>query len=880
MGDSLLTDKTNKILINNFRLFNINNRNLQMGVELDIPNDWRLLGDSNARKQLFLLRPIDTVIIPLNLVRLRYKNPGWDRVTIKVFNRQIQDSQTYYYYIGTAADSSVAVSIDQSPISVDGLKEVKLPLYVKNTGNVLQEITAVWYSDDLKIKESSRFSLQPGQDTAFRKVLSFAGAAFNKSQNQNVNLKVFGNKKVFQNEWYTLSKSRSEIKSHASAYNCLPVRLFAGFLNSGDNYSFYGGINGSWVLDNNTDVQFSYQTKQIGNLPGNDFQQNPFSLKIRHKRWTATAGQAIVPTGFQVVGQGLGLTYTLPDKSYFGVQAVIHSNNPFYKSDNYSAVASYRTGNRTSLEHQAIYNNDIYNKVNSYLLNNQFTYSIEKLLEVKISGNVGKQQYTSAIARSNSNWGVGGGYSLIYKPSIFSITSSVVYNSGSMPGYFNGLTSHNHGIGVTLGKKTFTLFYTNSKFTQNIYRDSFFNSDVFSYNVEQYGLNISSQINDQLDISTSLGRMKGQALFQGMSSFYSVDGNLNWRKKSNTLSLNIRNGIGKNPNGGTAYANSSTVSVRTKFAFASINYNYFPADGGEESSRGTTETVNSSFGTNFGLFHQRLNIGLYGNMFKTLYEKKVNYGVGGNINYRGKSDLMVNLSGNIPLSNIEGSVVPVANQKSIMLTISKTLNLPLLYKRNYHDMKVVLYHDINNNGIKDINDTVIRKATLAVKSQNMVTDKKGAAHLKNISSGKYELSFINTNTYKLIPSNGPIQYAEAKSKNLTVEIPFKIGKQLNGNIRIIRDSFSRVSFTPDGIKVILIDEHGNTYNALTDEKGNFSFSLPAGKYNISLNAKTFENSDFKPKVASFEVDLSEKDEQFVQFEIQQKKRKVRNVSFD
>jgi len=458
MGDSLLTNKTNKILINNFRLFNINNRNLQMGVDINIPGDWRLLGDSSARKHFFLLRPVDTVIIPLNLVRLKYKNPGWDKVTIKVFQRQIADTQTYYYYIGTAADSSLIIDVDHSPINVDGQKTAKLPIYIKNNGNVPQSIKAEWYNDELKVKEICKFQLQPGADTSFRKEISFSSAAFSKRETQEVNLRIVGNHRVFEHQWYTLSRSINKIKVHPYAYDVIPVRLLGGFLNSGDNYSFYGGINASWIIDKNTDVQFAYQTKQIGSVPGNEFQQNPFSLKVRHKRWTATAGQAAIPVGFQVYGQGAGLAYDVPDKAHFAVQAIIHSNNPLYKSDNFSAVAAYSTGKRSGLEHQAIYNTDRRNQVNSYLLNNQFTYTIDKLLEVKLTGNIGRQVFAIQNSQSGS-WGFGGGYNLLYHPSIFSITSSVVYNSGNMPGYYSGLRTHNHGIGVRLGKETFTLFY-------------------------------------------------------------------------------------------------------------------------------------------------------------------------------------------------------------------------------------------------------------------------------------------------------------------------------------------------------------------------------------------------------------------------------------
>ena len=81
---------------------------------------------------------------------------------------------------------------------------------------------------------------------------------------------------------------------------------------------------------------------------------------------------------------------------------------------------------------------------------------------------------------------------------------------------------------------------------------------------------------------------------------------------------------------------------------------------------------------------------------------------------------MVNLSANLPLTNMEGGIVPIANQKSIMLTISKSFNVPVLYKRNYHDMKVLLYHDINSNGLMDVEDTLIKKAMLTVKGLNLI----------------------------------------------------------------------------------------------------------------------------------------------------------------
>ena len=875
LGDSLETDSQNKILVNNFKLYNISNRVLHMGMSIRTSENWQVIGE-NRENFTFSLNTTDTLIIPLNLRRTKQSAAGWQTVEIKVFNTQIIDTQTYYYRIGIQEESKLIVQGLDEPIEIDGEESVILPLYIRNSGNVPQDVRIQWQHTLFKLNEYSIISLAPGADTMLQKSIKIPSDAFKRYSRHTVAVEVGsdGQKRVVS---YEFSKAKSSLKQHKSAYSQIPLHLRTGVISVGDQFSYYFGVSGSYIFNKHNDLQFFYQSKQLGNVM-NTLQQNPFSIRYRHKKWVATAGQVAAPFGFQVYGQGFSLAYLDSDKSEFSVTGILHRKNDFFQSDNFTARGRYQFKSLV-VSHEGIVNIDHMRQVNSYLLNNEVGIINTKKVNFSLLAGVGMEEFSVPAPVKGLTFGYGGGYNFFLKAKSLEAASTFQYYSPDMPGFYKGYLNHNHSINWKKENRTVGIFYSSSFIQQNIYRDSLFNSDILSYNIDHYGIN-TGWSNKGLSVNAGIGMMNGGSSFSNLSNFLSGNLNVNWAKGDKSLSLILRNGFGKDPVTNTnQYVSINSLSLNTRFLMLSANYNRFP-DGTESKGNGT-ESINGLVGTNFAFIDRRLFCNINYNVFKTLQSAEVRHGFGGSLSYKTKTGgFLISLTGNLPVTGVDGELIPLDRQRNVTLNISKSLNIPVLVDREYQKLTLLIYHDLNNNGLRDSGDSLMSGVKLTIGSEPFITNRHGLVRYKNIEAGIYAVSFVNTNVSNLIPAGSPVQYVEVE-KNTHLEIPFKAGRELKGSVNIKRDSFSKVNFTPDGIKVVAIDSVGNKYYTVADKNGNFSFSLPAGAYNVGLTASAFEGSDFKPKRYSFDVNLLENSEvPEVNFIVIERSRRVRKVEFD
>jgi len=876
MGDSLLTDKKERVIINNLRIYNINNKYLQMGVQVKVPHEWRLIGGRQSSDiSSFLLKPVDTFILPLNLVRNESNTNGWQRIEIKVFQRQIKDTQTYYYYIGTAVDYGLVVNVDDEPIGVEAKDTVNLQAYLKNTGNIAQKLTLNWNSLPFNLNENQIFTLQPGRDTFIKHYIKVAKSAFRESDKVSVFLTIFQGAKVVNQYPFVLVNPQSRVAAHRSAYDLIPITLQGGYINSGNNYSYYGGITGSYIFPNDDKVQFGYRTKQMGTVT-NTFESNPFYLRYQHKQLSVNAGQVSAPYGFQAYGQGLSLEYKTENKTDYKVQGIVHTSS-LYQADNYSGEITYHPG-QFDINHGIIYNRDMSYEREDFMQYNQLKWHPNDHWDVQLNAAANAGKYTDD---PQTDFGYGGGYVAAYKSKSFEASSAMQRFNPAMPGLYKGLQTQLHSLKWKFDDRSLGVFYSSNKLMQNIYRDSFFNSDIFSYNMEQWGITGSWSKENKFFVTATLGMMNGQALFSGLSNFYSADASFGMKTGNVDLNLNLRNGIGKtNGSDKIAFANSTDLSFRSKVVSMNVNYNRFPMASAEHAND-LVETINGNANVYFGLFRRHVQGTLGANAFKTLSQESINYGLGGSLKYISKGGgLLIDLSGNIPLKSTKGEFIPLSNQKAIMLTVSKNLNIPVLFRRKYSDLNVLVFNDANSNGRRDHNEQALPQVKMDIGDNTFITDKFGKVGYRNIDKKEYEISFVNSGVTGFVPADGVIQSADVSKRRKNIEVPFKRGKILTGNITIVQDSFSKANFTPDGIKIIVIDTAGNTYYGLTDRNGDFSFALPSGVYNVSLNPKIFEKSYFRPEKSSFTVDFTDKESESIQFVIKQNARRIRNVKFD
>lgn len=210
---------------------------------------------------------------------------------------------------------------------------------------------------------------------------------------------------------------------------------------------------------------------------------------------------------------------------------------------------------------------------------------------------------------------------------------------------------------------------------------------------------------------------------------------------------------------------------------------------------------------------------------------------------------------------------------SLNMSIRKNLTTPLIGFQKYRSLKVTLFKDNNSNGIYDLSDETIPEANIKIGSQNFTTNKAGEAFYKNIKQGDYAIDLGQISNIRGWVAKSGFKPLVTVSKSQDLYIPFQKSKFLSGNLNLIKDPFSKKEFNASNIRISAISSKGELFSTLSNDEGAFFLNLSDDTYLIQINANIF-TEDFRVLQESFNVDLTDKNEEKVVFEIRERKRLI------
>ncbi|MGN6569764.1 MAG: carboxypeptidase-like regulatory domain-containing protein, partial [Flavipsychrobacter sp.] len=502
-----------------------------------------------------------------------------------------------------------------------------------------------------------------------------------------------------------------------------------------------------------------------------------------------------------------------------------------------------------------------------------------------IQGGGGIQEKTRDVpGQKKLSAGVTGGYKFTYKLGDWNFNSNIEYYDRNFPGINNGMMMQMHQITRDFKKKFAGIFYSSSVLNTRYYTDTLYNPDILKYNTSRFGINTGFRDKrNSLMLNTGIMNDDGVGTESDLNHMGFLDVNYTFQSgRATSIILTSQNAYKNNvgPNKDNVLITSTMASVNVGWPGLMFSYTRRPVfsyENHEQKISSYDETLSGGPFVKYNLFRGKLNGMLKYQFSKSVYDEVVRTSVVGAINYTDdKIGTALQIAGNIPTNKgVTTSQLPVSEGEFFTISLVKQLNIPVLTHRLYYDMKLVLFNDKNNNNRKDDNEEALPDMQITVNNAELLkTNKHGAAKYENIEKGNYTIELNSVREKGLVPSNGLLQTVYV-GDNKTTYIPYKKGRSIKGNVNIIRDSFSRTVFTADEIKIIVTDTSSRTYSTVTDQNGNFSFSLPAGIYTVSLNPDAFEGSDFTPLKMAYTVDLFMNKEETVSFTIKQKPRKVR-----
>lgn len=868
--DSLLADEKSTFLYNHATIVNTFNQLISFTCIIETPPGWNLLSQNNIYVELAAGQSY-----PLNITlnRQKFAEANWKKVSLKLNLKNDRDTNYYAFFIKTNPIKTFrARAVVREIILESNAQEAILPVRIINVGNVKQTFSLQYNNQKLGINSNISLTLEPGKDSIFNYRLKLSARLKKLIVKEEVYLTVTGDKDKIGLYSFILTNMASYRKIHSSAFETFPLNIETGIININKKYSGYFALEGAYKIKNDNKFLFNYHSKQFG-IDG--LQQNIFNIGYNSKKWSLYAGQISEVGPFLNFGNGIKIMYTKSEDEGFSIFAN-KSTQTFFKGSNMGGSIKLKIKKIIFFD-EAMANFDKIKNRNSFIITNKTTFVNNKKILLAVNAGYGFAYNTSQAKFNNQNtFGYSYGYNFknVVSKKI-SLQSSVQFNSNAFPGNYQGYRQQTHSTKWQPNKKVyFSINYNLNYFKKSFFRDSIFYRSLLLSNNKQISFNTGVMLFKKIAIDVGSGYMKNAvAEAENPPTFKFGSLGLNFQLfRAINFSGNGIVGVSDGFNSFNQKVYQYSLSAGMSFAYGGVQvlYDqipYFALKNNEQFFNGYQNLLNYGPYISKSFFRHALEVrGQYN------YSKRVpdNFSIeNGTISI---SYLNQKIGLNIQISG-SSSINTATPYKFGMFTLRKNIQVSKPYSRKYFDVKLNIFNDENNDGIKNNDEKALRNLEILLNEQPYVSNKKGTVFIDNTDPGKYEIDFHTIKgTDGLIPANGFKQKIELQ-KNLIINIPFKKGKIISGSIIVVRDSFSTQNFLPDRLKITVTDSKGEKYTTITNSKGQFNIGVPNGKYLVSLNPLAFDDV-FKPVQMAFTVDLINNVNEKVIFVIKQKQRKV------
>lgn len=201
-------------------------------------------------------------------------------------------------------------------------------------------------------------------------------------------------------------------------------------------------------------------------------------------------------------------------------------------------------------------------------------------------------------------------------------------------------------------------------------------------------------------------------------------------------------------------------------------------------------------------------------------------------------------------------------------------------KTRFCNANFKVFLDINGNKKFDIDEIPLENIVLRMNDFEVLSNVKGEASFINMGLGLYRLQvlpLVDVGAWFPIVTDSILVTGEA-----VIYIPFSQGVQILGNVHIDREKFSsdiQENLDVSRMKIFLVDSTGKVITSVTDNKGNFKFYVPYGKYTLKFDEKVL-GTGFELAQNDIAIELQDGMESYYHtFFIIEKKRKVINKKF-
>ncbi len=856
---------------------NIHNTVLHLVVKVDVPQGFSLVSTADI---ILSLIPGQSAKVPVTFSKSKIAPSGSLPGGYNINLQNLSTTLHFPFKIENREVVELRVLPSQRSFQVtEENRTVSIGMRIKNIGNGTYNFSVKLNNDLFNIHKKINLSLQPFKDTTFQYSYEIPTSLFKYFTNEKIVVTV-GTDTNYNSYSYTISKIKNSSKQHESAYNLVPFSVETGAFLFGKELSYFWGANAEMNLNQNTSLSLTYRSKTFG-IAG--VQNDYFYAFLKHKRLNIAAGQLSDSRHFITLGLGAEVLYAKSDSQNVSVKVIsnLQAINEQFNAQHLSVTANSVIAG-AKLNSLAIVHKDLTRHTLGYIFENRCLLVNRDWLKIGLLGGVGYEQFHKSEDATAGMAGYSYGYNIVAEKPRWSLLSSASINTNSFPGIYRGWRSINNQLSYDVSNRwTVSPFFNKNYTRQDFFLDSMYHYNQLIYNLSSYGLR--NYINFKwLSISGGYGRewssgaITAFALPAYHTFLFGFDMLIKRKVRASfSSSYNVMPVSEMNAEPIAFYSFNGTVMSK----HFGINTYYYQrpilnGDGGDDIGlKGFRKSFTVAPFVSFSMLRKKLNVRLqYGYYSMTSLLRNNNTQViNSNISYvHSAAGLDISLMGNYYMK----STVNIPN--SITLSLRKTFNVPVIFKRKYHDVDVLLYEDLNGNLLFDNQDKLLDNLNFQIEGKSFKSDANGSVRYRNVDTGNYAIDFRNMDFYRgIIPVQGFAQHVRVDGA-LKVMVPFNKGKEISGTVSLILDSLSTTSFDVFQLKVTAVDSMGNVFTTFTDSKGMFRLSLPAGQYIVSLNPDAFDDN-FRPNAMAYQVDLLHNETQNLAFVVKQKARKVNRV---
>lgn len=842
-------------------------------IEAQAPEGWQLLFDN---RKVFELGPNQTLSLPLRLAAAIQTEATIYSVRLFLNVAGYSQKSAYTYYARVGANSKWRVSLLNPNLLLSrASRENSFRLLLSNKGNATEELNVrINTSLTLLQARNSTVKLAAGKDTTLVYSFTIAAKFLEDFKSQEVIVQVTDQKKQNQLLLQRISSFGTFFRENPSGWYTFPLSVEFVAQNFTTTYkTVYINSNGSLDLNKGRALSFNYRTDNFSTQ--SDGSSRYAFLNYSSPKWKISVGDQSEFGDFLIDGLGARLGFD-NGKGYrtevLGVDSRLGDARLFRLNQQLNFLGNQQ------LENQTVGSFDRENKINSVL--NMSTYELgwRKYNHLVLRAGISREEFyrfSKPLRKTGNSLAAAYSYSSPRLTGRFGLTAT----DASFPGINRGLMQSNNELTFHFKRLSLGLLFDYNERQLNPALDTgTVLSQLLGGRIAEYGLKtgwrfdngyvtLISSLIDQVQSSSDLLLVRSYKLNFNAGKEFSQ-----YLSASFSGSL-LRNEAPDNPSAKAGY------SLNAYATLAARNYGFFVRlDNGPSYYFDFVNYLNNGYSTRRFQFspyyeqsffkdvlHFRLQMDYTDDRSLPDPELMARGDLSLDLNTRGVS---FRIFGSKNVRNISGN-----RSDYISMSIRKSFNLPLLGIKRFVTMKVLVFKDVNSNGIYDLGDEAIPDAAVGIAAQNFLSNKKGEVSYKNIKAGGYDVDLSRVNTVKgWMPRNGFRQHYEVRSSQ-TVYIPFSQSRYLSGKLNVQKDPRSNLVFRPDNIRINVSNSRGESFSTLTTESGEFFINLPQDTYKVRISSNVFDE-DFRLLSDTFNADLLHKNSEHLIFEVRERKRQI------